>query len=207
LSNFGDGTFDSPASYPAGDGASGLLLSDVNGDTHTDVIVMNSRSEDMSLFLNNGNGTFKPETRLSIYGYITIEDINHDGLTDLVVCNHDSNYLEVYLNDGTGTFFEGVKYDVGDYPYAPTISDVNNDGFNDLLVPNSGRGFNVKGRYDISVLLGKGDGTFQSQIRFPSGAQPVQLLSSDVNNDGWIDLLKNNRYSNDISVLFNTGLY
>jgi len=41
----------------------------------------------------------------------------------------------------------------------------------------------------ISVLLGNGDGTFQSPQNYPVGAGPVSLTLGDLNGDGTLDLI------------------
>ena len=69
-----------------------------------------------------------------------------------------------------------------------TTADVNGDGFSDLLVANT--------YYSntIGVGLGKGDGTFRSIVRYPSGGGfPVTIVPVDVNGDGKVDLVISNQ--------------
>jgi hypothetical protein len=64
---------------------------------------------------------------------------------------------------GAATEFSAPKaYPVGTNPTAAVAGDFNGDGKLDLAVAN-GRSANV------SVLLGNGDGTFQSAMNFDSG--------------------------------------
>ncbi|MBW4968464.1 VCBS repeat-containing protein, partial [Pseudoalteromonas sp. CR1] len=58
---------------------------------------------------------------------------------------------------------------------------------------------------DVSVLLGRGDGTFEEQRRFAVGDRPYSVQVADVNGDGQFDLVTNNRYSGDVSVLLGRG--
>ncbi|MGH9427655.1 MAG: FG-GAP repeat domain-containing protein [Terriglobia bacterium] len=51
----------------------------------------------------------------------------------------------------------------------------------------------------MSVLLGNGNGTFQPQQRFTTGAGPSSVAVADVNGDGRPDVVTAN--SNDVSVL------
>jgi len=78
--------------------------------------------------------------------------------------------------------FEHVKY-VGlgrNKPYHVISADFNNDGNADLALVDwlSGK---------VSVLLGRGDGTFQKEIQF-AVPSPVDLAAGDFNEDGVQDL-------------------
>ena len=77
-------------------------------------------------------------------------------------------------------------------------ADFTGDGRTDLAVANLGSS-------DISVLLGRGDGTFQDQLINPVGSDPSGTVTADLNNDGHIDIITSNYSSNDISVLLGNG--
>jgi hypothetical protein len=54
----------------------------------------------------------------------------------------------------------------------------------------------------VSVLLGKGDGTFAAAIDLPAGGRGVHSAEvGDFNGDGKLDLVTANRYSDDVSIL------
>ena len=57
----------------------------------------------------------------------------------------------------------------------------------------------------MSVLLGNGNGTFQTQQTFATGVGPVSVAVADVNGDGKLDLVVANRTSNTVSVLLGNG--
>lgn len=59
--------------------------------------------------------------------------------------------------------------------------DFNGDGFADLVVTNTPE-------KTLCVLLGKGDGTFQSQQIYQVGVEPVFIAVADFNGDGIPDL-------------------
>jgi hypothetical protein len=57
----------------------------------------------------------------------------------------------------------------------------------------------------VSVLLGNGNGTFESKRDFSTGNQPLSLAIGDLNGDGRLDLATANSNVNTVSVLLNTG--
>src|SRR5262249_12653842 len=56
-----------------------------------------------------------------------------------------------------------------------------------------------------SVLLGNGDGSFQSAANFPTGKDPFSVAVADLNGDGKQDLAIANSVSNSVSVLLGNG--
>src|ERR1700737_4404335 len=97
---------------------------------------------------------------------VAVGDFNGDGHTDLAVANAGSNDVSVLLGNGDGTFQAQLTYAVGANPHALVARDFNGDGRTDLAVANSGTMFAPS---DVSVLLGKGDGTFQAQLTYAVG--------------------------------------
>jgi hypothetical protein len=57
----------------------------------------------------------------------------------------------------------------------------------------------------VSVLLGNGNGTFQTTQNFPAGSRPYAVAVGDFNRDGWPDLAVTDSFANNVSVLLNAG--
>jgi uncharacterized repeat protein (TIGR01451 family) len=88
-----------------------------------------------------------------------------------------------------------------DPAYAMAAADFNGDGKSDLVVPNYNGG-------NVSVLLGRGDGTFQPAISSNAGANPTALAVGDFNGDGLLDVAVGNTiyYSdNGVNILLGKG--
>ncbi len=79
-----------------------------------------------------------------------------------------------------------------------TLGDVNGDGKLDIITANYLNN-------NSSVLLGNGNGTFQTQTTFATGSYPSSVTLGDVNVDGKLDIITANFGSNSASVLLNTN--
>ncbi|PEP14064.1 Na-Ca exchanger/integrin-beta4 [Bacillus wiedmannii] len=179
----------------------GITSGDFNGDGNLDLAVANNRF--ISILLGVGNGRFLPAMNINIGDSpllgILAADFNGDGKLDLAVTNDiPSNVVSILLGNGDGTFQPSTFYPAGDAPIAITTGDFNGYGKLDLVVTDVNVGAN-----NVSVLLGIGDGTFQSPSSLPVGQIPVGIASADFNNDGAIDIAVPNYESNNVSVLLN----
>ena len=76
--------------------------------------------------------------------------------------------------------------------------DFNGDGRTDLAVAN-------QDSKNVSILLGKGDGTFQNQGTYAVGSSPYALVTGDFNGDGRTDLAVANSDDKNVSILLGKG--
>ena len=119
----------------------------------------NEYSNTVSVFLNQGNGTFTSTANYTLTtGYqpvsVAIGDLNSDGKPDLAVANVLSNTISVFLNQGNGTFPSTANYTYtsGNYPLWVAIGDLNGDGYAilqwQIMVPTSLH-FSKSGKRDV----------------------------------------------------------
>ena len=186
----GDGTFRSAINYSLNGIASGpLVAADFNGDGKPDLLVGNV------ILLGNGDGTFQaplPISNSPSFQTIVVGDFNGDGKLDVVIANP---FLQIAFGNGDGTFQPFSPIMNGTFVGSPLVlGDFNGDGNLDLVVSvNNG----------TSVLLGNGDGTFQSPISLPFAGNLI--AASDFNGDGIADLAIANSNSNIVSLLQGNG--
>jgi hypothetical protein len=129
----------------------------------------------------------------AILGQPVVADFNGDGKLDIAVAESNSsvfpNSVNVLLGNGDGTFQAAVSYPVGDFPYGVAVGDFNGDGKLDLAVVNvCGSDSTCASNGTVSILLGKGDGTFQTQTTYPLGIPGGHISVADFNGDGKLDL-------------------
>jgi hypothetical protein len=89
-------------------------------------------------------------------------------------------------------------YPIGSTPFSVAVGDFDGDGTPDLAVANAGSG-------SVSVLLGKGDGTFRTAVNYAVGADPVSVAVGDFDGDGTPDIAVANLNSNNVSMLLGKG--
>lgn len=124
---------------------------------------------------------------------IVTGDFNGDGKLDLAVVNQgdgtttNPGNVSILLGKGDGTFQAAVNYPAGQSPNSIAVGDFNGDGKLDLAVANQGIALQaIDG--SVSILLGKGDGTFQAAVDYTAGKIPSSIAVGDFNGDGKPDL-------------------
>jgi hypothetical protein len=194
-------SFLAPNNPRVGSAPVSLAVGDFNGDGRRDVAVANVQSNDVSVLLGRGNGTFAPALTTAVGTSpfsLAIGDFNRDLKTDLAVANAGSNSVSVLLGNGDGTFQPAASVAVGESPHGVVAADFNRDGRADLAVANSDA-------HSVSVLLGRGDGSFVAAPALPAGAFPVGLAVADFNRDGALDLAAAATGSDAVTVMLGNG--
>src|SRR5439155_84334 len=132
---------------------------------------------------------------------VAVGDFDGDGKLDLAVANKTG--VSVLLGLGGGTFQDGHSVDAGSAcARSVALGDFTGDGQADLVVGKT----ILEGLVtDVAVLLGKGDGTFQSPLNSRAGYNPSALAVADFNGDGRADLVTANSGSGDVSILLGNG--
>src|ERR1700676_1096385 len=79
---------------------------------------------------------------------------------------------------GLVSFRRAVPYKTSGYnPYSVAIADVNGDGTPDLIIANEQQSKNDPAG-SISVMLGKGNGTFHAAVNYSSGGQSAYFITA-----------------------------
>ncbi len=195
--NDGHGGFGPAIHYSSILPSLGIAAADFNGDGFKDVAVSNTgqnfEGNSISVFFNEGNGTFgtghRYTTGLGPVGLATA-DFDNDGDMDLAVADYgfiaNGDSISLLLNNGNGTFATRHNYRVGVAPYRMAAADINSDGFIDLAVGRE--------QQKLSILINNGTGGFNQPtiynvLRGGGGDFYPDVCVADMDNDGDQDVL------------------
>jgi len=162
---------------------------DINGDGYMDVLGMSIQGGDIAWWENDGSGTSWTKHMVNTSGVRDMHsaDINDDGYMDVVSVSSIEHEVVWWENtDGSGTSWTKHIIDInpGGFPLTVYASDLNRNGYIDVMgaywadsvvawwenVDGAGTSWTkhvISGDYDIEKLL----------------------YSTDVNGDGWGDVL------------------
>jgi sugar lactone lactonase YvrE len=130
-------------------------------------------------------------------------DLDGDGIPDLVTSLYLAGSVSVQLANGDGTFGAATVIPIatGFGTAESHLFSLRGNGVLDLVVAS----FSVN---EIAVLLGNGNGTFQSPVFYTVGSSssaPYSLTAGDFNHDGKLDIAVSNNGDNTVSILLGNG--
>ncbi len=211
--NTGNGLFSPVVNYtvPMSAGSFGVqdvALNDINGDGYLDIAVSNYSASQLSLLINNGNGTFSTPVNYTVSGYaqnVVLKDLNGDDKTDIVVGERGaSGQFDVFINAGGGVFAAPTTYTCNYYVADVSVGDLNGDNKPDLAIPNSNS-------LTVAIYINSGTGTFLTPVNYPiasstsSAFQASSIAIGDLNGDNKPDLAMPCDNSDSVAVLYNNG--
>jgi hypothetical protein len=170
------------------------IAADLNGDGRPDLAGAGANA--VSVMLGNGDGTFRAKTDFPIgvqTQAVAAGDFNSDGKVDLVVTLNSPQFsLALLTGTGTGTFNGPTFFPNTSGFDSPAIGaiDLNGNSRLDLVVMHSIACFTAPCRAarSITILLGNGNGTFQTPSEIDVGTGPMAMAVVDLNRDGIKDV-------------------
>lgn len=227
LMNNGDGTFAPRVAYPDLGGDVGLrpvavAAGDVDGDNDLDLVTANEGDNDVSVLVNNGDGTFQYPAHYFASGFgdtpgpllakprsVRFGDIDNDGDIDIAVGYLLTSRISILRNNGDGTFAPEEVFDTRRSPLFTSLADFNGDGWPDLAVADYADD-------RISIKLNDGFGDFlnddtlgDSYLQDPLARAPTFVAIGDWDGDADDDLAVANAGSggngSSVSIILNNG--
>lgn len=185
----GDGTFNPQRIANVAAGANALVAQDMNGDGKLDVVTANYDANSVSVLINNGTGGFNTAKNYSTGAgsgpaALAAFDWSGDGRIDVVTANADNNTVS-YLQGSAvtaGALNAAKAVATGKGPNTIAARDWNGDGKLDFVTGNGDSG-------DVTLITGKGDGTFNAMIVLTQTGYVSDIVAADVSGDGRPDLV------------------
>src|SRR6266566_263530 len=159
----------------------------------------------LSSFARAGTLSFRPALTYSVGtapNDVATGDFNGDGILDIMAVSETANILNVLLGNGDGTFMAAITMQLDVDPYYVVAGDFNHDQKADGALFGLGRDLDGDGIRDsaggIEVLLGNGNATFQEGTAF--GTNGLNLIITDFNQDGSLDLARSDAFAGDVFI-------
>lgn len=198
----GTGNFSSIQNYTAASGIRGLVIIDTNGDGFPDIVTANRDASNVSILMNNTNGTFASAINFEGNGNgetaAATADVNRDGIMDLFLGAIYSDDVMLWLGDGNGSFIFSDEVAVGNGPWMVVAGDVNNDGVPDVVCANSSGS-------SFSVVLCDSAGNLSSPTNYSVGNFPLSVDLGDVDGDLDLDIVTSNFSGANFTLYENDG--
>ncbi len=187
--------FHPKVSYEVGFDPRDVAADDLNNDDRPELVSVNELSDDISVLVNNGDGTFQTEVTYAVGDTprsLAMGKLNSDNFVDVIVSNSESDTISILFGNGDGSLAPAVEFPVGDRPWGIVTARLNGDAHLDVAVVNAdGKTF--------SVLLNDGDGMLSLAGSYTSGGfsiKPYWITTADFDTDGDMDIAVVKTYSN-----------
>jgi hypothetical protein len=190
----GDGTFSpvagSPFALPSSQsGPIAVTSADFNQDGFPDLAILNQTTNNITIYLGTGNGTFKlaSNTPLATGNFpVAIASGTLAGSTGpaLAIANQNDNTVTVYFGNGEGAFTAASQSPlaVGTAPAGIAIGDFADTSFGGIAVTNQVSG-------TVIGFLDEGTGTFSSTLGLSVGTDPGAILIGSFTGSTYPDVV------------------
>ena len=211
----GGGAFTASGTLAVGLNPTHALFGDFDGAGPRDIAVVHASA--VSLVLAAPDGTYRPRAlpqsvSISEVPRIVTADFTGDGLADVAAlhaqvppCDDPAcpwGEVEAWPALAQGGFGAPGFHPIGVAPVDLRAVDLDRDGKLDLVAVNQGE-TTVSG--SLSLLRGRGDGTFEAEVRIPLAVRPWAVTAGDLDQDGDTDLAVANLNDSTITVLLRTA--
>jgi hypothetical protein len=180
-----------------------VVTADLNNDGKMDLISGNGGSNNVSVLMGNGNGTFSSPMLYDMQGFkrpLRVADLNGDGKLD-ICASSVGDQIRVLFGDGTGAFGTENIFSTKN-GRTTNLADLNNDGKLDLVTTSEGSSSGSVGvtginPFGFTVSLGNGTDNFANPKYLPvvspaniiNGNSGTQSLLANINGDSSIDII------------------
>ncbi len=180
----------------AGSGPKQVLVTNVDGDTRPDLVVVVDQGISLALD-GNTQGPFGNSALITAGtapSAVAVGRLDGDTLTDMVVANQGSNNVSVLFGTGGGAFAAPVNLAVGAAPAGVAIAELTGDTIADVALTTPSNG-------TVTVYQGVPPRGFSLHSRVSVSGSPRGLVALDFNQDGLNDLMTAVTDNNGVALL------
>lgn len=175
-----------------------IVAGDLNGDSYSDLIVVNQGSNNVSVMIGTGGGNFAPAVNYLVGNSpsaLSPGDFNGDGKQDVAVLNTVSGTVSILLGQGDGTLVPGSALSAGAGAAGLAVSDFDGDGRADIAVSAAG---------GILIFPGLGNGTFSNPNLYSQFPSAGVLVAGAFSGDGRTSLVAALPSSGSVALVLNS---
>jgi len=207
LSNQGGGVFQPLPPIALNGSSPSAIVAGNFGTGQVDLAVADAGLAQVDILLGAGDGTFQPGASINVGAApsaIVAADFTDSGKVDLATADANSNDVSVLMSNGDGTFQPAIHMATGTSPVSLVSGDFNSDGRLDLATGNLGPA--AVSTSNISVLLGKGDGTFEEAVANQTAGNGNEALATgDFTGNGTLGVAVLDAGSDSVTILPGNG--
>jgi|GEM_PF-1235712 predicted nucleotidyltransferase len=182
----------------------GIIARDFNNDGYLDLANTDRGNNEFRISLNDGAGNFLPSATYPT-GSDPIQiggaDFDGDGFCDIVTSHFNSFNIYIYFGEGDGTFGNAYTPPQGTggvaRAYGLATADYDNDGDVDIVLSTHA--------HNTIFYRNNGNRTFTRVQTYPTKRYASSIAAADLNNDGYIDFVTGDEFSDSLSLLLNNG--
>jgi hypothetical protein len=162
---------------------SGISYGDINGDNHTDILVISNNDQFWGVLYNNGDGVLSSPEYFNTSNYYPLDiasgDLNGDGRDDVAVCGQE---MEVYYSYQTG--FQKITFPDAQKSMLDII-DFDGDGNKDIV---SAADLSLINITSLVIYRNQADTNLEALPEVHFSKSSSDFCIKDFNNDGLPDV-------------------
>jgi FG-GAP-like repeat len=210
LMNAGKPKFGKPMAYDVGTTPIAMACGDIDGDGDIDdVVVVNTGSNNVSVLIGNGDGTFKAAVNHNVGtepAALYITDYNRDFNNDILVANKIGG-VTMLMGDGRGGFEAAQTVPVENLNLTSLATgDFDQNGVIDLAVTGYSTDPDGNNVGQLVILQSDSLGFFVTTSSYDADPMPTSVYGSDLNGDGFRDLMVTGESNRRLMMYKNDGL-